>query len=146
MRMLKGNIKLELAQTSIPADEPVRGSFVVTAKKAIEGNRLFVALIAQETKKWKEGDETKTEKHEIYRDEKQIEGPRQYPAGEVTTHQFELVRPASEEESQPQGTAGKALAFGMSMLSNKTTQVNWYVEVRLDAKGIDLYTSQQVFF
>ena len=144
MRHMRGSIKMTLANTSAAAGEPISGSFSLATKKQIEGKRLFVALVGKEITEERHGDRTRTDTREIFRDEKIIEDERTYPAGFSADYSFELTAPSGGTDSAGE-ILGDVVNLGMDLLSGERSRVDWHVETRLDAAGIDLAASRQVY-
>lgn len=146
LKFLKGSIKLELLQTSFATGETIKGSFRMVAKQPIEGNKLYVALVAEEVTKRRDSDgKDITDTHEVYRDEQVLEGKAHYDKGFDNVHNFEITVPASGESSMESSSLGQALnALGTLMDSNRR-RIDWTIEVCLDAKGIDLSDSEKIY-
>jgi hypothetical protein len=146
LRYMKGSIKIELDKTSFAAGETIKGSFRLITRQVVEANKLTVALVADEVIKRKDSDgENETETREVYRDEQVIEGKHLYEKGFDNTHNFELLVPASGESSMDSSKIGQALSTVGSMMNMNRRYLEWSVEVCLDAKGIDLVDSEDVY-
>lgn len=146
LRFLKGSITLELPQTSFAAGETIKGRFRLVAKQPIDGNKLYVALVAEEVIKRKDSDgKDTTETHEVYRDEQVLEGKAHYEKGFDNEHSFEITVPGSGESSMESSAVGQALnAIGALMNTNRR-RIEWTLEACLDAKGIDLTDSEKIY-
>jgi len=143
-RYLRGSIKLSLPQTAYDPGSDIKGSFELKTRKAIEGKRLIVSLIGNEVTETRRDGKTETRQQEIYRNEKIIEGERAYQAGYENKYDFEIPAPkASAPEFMNSPLAG-ALASAASLLSNRRTRIQWKLEARLVAKGIDLVGSKRI--
>lgn len=146
LRYLKGSIKIELDKTSFTAGETIKGKFRLIARQTIEANKLTVALVAEEVIKRKDSDgKNITETQEVYRDEEVIEGKHLYEKGFDNTHDFELLVPGTSESSMDSSKMGQALKTLGSMMDMNRRYLEWSIEVRLDAKGIDLTDSEKVY-
>lgn len=146
LRYLKGSIKIELDKTSFTAGETIKGKFRLIARQTIEANKLTVALVAEEVIKRKDSDgKNITETQEVYRDEEVIEGKHLYEKGFDNTHDFELLVPGTSESSMDNSKMGQALKTLGSMMDMNRRYLEWSIEVRLDAKGIDLTDSEKVY-
>lgn len=146
LRYLKGSIEIQLDKTSFDAGEAIKGNFRLIARQTIEANKLTVALVANEVTKRKDSDgENETDTHEVYRDEQVIEGKHLYEKGFDNTHNFELLVPASDESSMDSSKVGQALNTLGSMMDMNRRYLEWSIEVRLDAIGIDLADSEKVY-
>lgn len=139
-RYLKGTININLPDTAFGHGATVAGSFELLARKEIKGNRLYAALIATETRR-ERGYNGKSHTHteEVWRAEQQIEGARVYPAGQGARHEFKLQLP-------PQDFNGGDSALGQAarFIFGGSRRINWKVEVRLDAEGVDLADSKRI--
>ena len=146
LRYLKGSIEIQLDKTSFDTGETIKGSFRLVARQTIEANKLTVALVADEITKRKDSDgDNETDTHEVYRDEQVLEGKHLYEKGFDNTHNFELLVPASGESSMDSSKVGQALSTIGSMMNMNRRYLEWSVEVCLDAKGIDLSSSEKVY-
>lgn len=144
---LKGSIKIELPETSFKPGDTVTGSFSLLARKPIEGNRLFVSLVADEITERREDDKTETRSHEIYRDEKTIEGKKSFAAGFNQSFPFELQVPGNPKTdiSSLNSGLGQVVDVLGDVFDMKTRRIEWKLEVRLDAAGVDLTDSEEVY-
>ncbi len=147
-RFMRGSIKLTLPRTAFNPGDVITGSFDLHAKKAIEGNKLVVRLIGTEITESREDGKTETNSREIYRSEVLIEPARSYPAGHMANYPFEIAAPTTPSMPDlPNNAVGQALKSVVGVIeaiSDKSAQLKWKIEVRLDAKGIDLVTTQAV--
>lgn len=144
LRRLRGSITLSLSRTSFNAGEKVTGSFHLKTRKQIECNRLYAALIGQRVIEHRSEDRTRTDTDEIYRAEHTFEESVTYPPEHTQQYSFELPTPQAGGPDFFESTVGKALRLGLDALSDRRTRFRWRVEVRLDAKGIDLATSRGI--
>ncbi|MHC4388238.1 MAG: hypothetical protein ACYSX1_06490 [Planctomycetota bacterium] len=90
------------------------------------------------------GDKTRTRTREIYRDELTIEEAKTFPSGQTMNYDFELATPSSAGPDFLSSPLGKTLKVGMEMLSGRRSYLRWIVEVRLDAKGVDLASREKI--
>lgn len=97
------------------------------------------------TKKSLEGNTTRTRSREIYRDERVIEEARTYPAGETKDYSFQLKAPDINNTDSLGGMLGEALDLGLELLSGRDERLEWRIEARLDASGIDLADSARIY-
>lgn len=149
-RRLRGTIKITMSKKGFDPGDKVTGSFELITRKDIEGKRLFAALVGKEVTRERYRDsrdqqQTRTNTREIYRDEQTIEDAKNYPAGQTTTYEFELQAPSNfEEEGFMDSSLVKTLKLGMELVGGRQTHLEWRVNVRLDAEGIDLGDSESV--
>ncbi|MCX7007470.1 MAG: hypothetical protein NTY53_09530 [Kiritimatiellaeota bacterium] len=143
-RYLRGSIKLTLPQNSFAAGEAIAGSFDVVTRKEIQGNRLYAALIGMEVTEERRGEKTQTHSREIHRHEETLEKTLTWPAGQTKHYTFTLPSPAVAAPEILNSTLAKAARIGLELLGADRRRIKWSVQIRLDAKGIDLVTSQRV--
>ena len=144
IRYMRGSIKITLAKNSFSEGEQITGSFELTTRKEIDGNRLYVMLVGKEVTKERRGDKTRTHTREIYRDEVTIEEAKTFSAGQTMNYDFQLTTPSSAGPDFLSSTLGKTLKVGMEMLGGRRRYLRWIVEVRLDAKGVDLSSRKKI--
>jgi hypothetical protein len=144
MRFLRGSIKLTLQKTAFDAGEIIHGNFQLTTKKDIQGNKLVVSLIGKQVIKTNRGDKTETEHREVYRNEVLIEDARLYNAGHTSKHDFEIPVPDPTSQELMNNPMIQKMASALRILGSTRSHMKWSVEARLDARGIDLATSQPV--
>lgn len=140
-RFLKGRIRISLPRASFAAGEMVEGSFALEAKKEIRGNGLLAALVATETyteRDFKGRSHRKT--REVQRISHTVEAARVYPPGYTANYNFKIGLPAGGLG----GDVGAALGGVLSLLGGFGRRVDWRVEVRLDAEGVDLASSERI--
>jgi predicted small secreted protein len=144
IRFMRGSIKITLAKNSFNEGEQITGSFELTTRKEIEGNRLYVMLVGKEVTKERRGDKTLTHTKEIYRDEVTIEDAKTFSAGQTMNYDFQLATPSSAGSDFLSSPLGKTLKVGMELLGGRRSYLKWIVEARLDAKGVDLSSRKKI--
>lgn len=144
LRYLKGSITLSLPRLSFNPGDVISGTFELQTKKEIHGNRLIVSLIGTRTVRTRHGGKTRTRTEEIYRDEVQIEGTKNYFAGYTATHAFQIKAPNLQAPDFLNSQVGQMLATAIRFLNDHNSHITWRVEARLDAAGVDLATSKSV--
>lgn len=144
LRYMRGSLKMVLPMNGFDPGEKVAGSFELKTRKIIEARRLYAALVGEEVTKERRGDKTRSRRREIYRDEQTIEETRTFAAGETLEYSFELTAPSVDGPDFLDSALGQALKTGMSLLSGRRRYLRWKVQVRLDAKGIDLSSSKRI--
>ncbi len=144
LRFMRGSIKITLAKNSFNEGEQITGSFELTTRKEIDGNRLYVMLVGKEVTKERRGDKTRTHTREIYRDEVTIEEAKTFSAGETKNYDFQLATPSSAGSDFLSSPLGKTLKVGMELLGGRRSYLQWIVEARLDAKGVDLSSHKKI--
>jgi len=143
-RYLRGSIKLTLPKNSFAAGEAITGSFDVVTRKEIQGNRLYAALIGVEITEERRDGKTHTHTREIHRHEETLEKALTWPAGQTKHYTFTLPSPAVPAPEMLNSAVVRAARIGLELLGANRRRLKWTVEVRLDAKGIDLAASQHV--
>lgn len=142
-RYLKGSINISLAGTDFDYGAEVRGSFDLLARKEIKGNSLTASIVAKETRR-ERGLDGKSHTHtsEVYRYGQTLESAKVYPAGTTTRYEFLLHVPAERPSGLGGSALGQVLNAGLNLLGGR--RLNWSVEVRLDAEGVDLAASRTI--
>jgi hypothetical protein len=163
VRAMKGSLKLELSQKSLVSGDKILGTLSVVTKKAIQVDRLYVALVGErevrERRRNSSGDSTTSHEWiEFYRDEADIIMDEPMSAGFTETYGFELDTP-SEGHAMTGGQAlskfgdsmkdgvGKSLVQGLGALGSMTNmsgRKRWKVKARLEMKGVDLADSSKI--
>ncbi len=147
IRFMRGSIKLSLPRTAFNPGDTITGSFDLHTKKPIQGNKLIVSLIGVQITRTSGSSRSGSggsRSQEIYRDEKLIEDAKEYPAGHTAKHEFEIAAPNTTAPEFLNSTLGKTLSTALRVLGNRRIRLKWKIEVRLDAKGVDLATSRRV--
>jgi len=109
IRFMRGSIKIALAKNSFNEGEQITGSFELTTRREIVGNRLYVMLVGKEVTKERRGDKTRTHTREIYRDEVTIEEAKTFSAGQTMNYDFQLATPSSSGSDFLGSPLGKTL-------------------------------------
>jgi len=139
LRKLKGSLKIVTTRTAFDSGEDLEGQVVVQIRQETLGNALTVALVASEiTTRFEEKKRT-TLTREVYRDQYELEGNRTYAPGHESSHDFKLTIPAT---SNPDPKFGAASAAFSRSIGDRQTRIEWAVESRLDAQGVDLVTKK----
>ena len=145
LRFLRGKIQITLPVISFAPGDMVKGSLILSTKKPLQGNKLVVRLNATRVSKSYRNGKRHTSKQVIFKNETIIEQPKQYPAGYNRKYNFQIPVPylnaGIQELNGTMGTLMKAL----SSVSNMNSRIDWKVEARLDAKGVDLSKSKKIF-
>ncbi len=144
IRFMRGSIKITLAKNSFNEGEQIAGSFELTTRKEIDGNRLYVMLVGKEVTKERRGGKTRTRTREIYRDELTIEEAKTFPSGQTMNYDFQLATPSSAGPEFLTSPLGETLKVGMELFGGRRRYLRWMVEVRLDAKGVDLASRKKI--
>jgi predicted small secreted protein len=147
---LKGSIKLQLPGTAFSPGQPIRGSFIVHTKKDVQCNCLTVTLVGTEVIRRnnhsrRHGSGSSTQSIEIYRDEKLIEENVEFMAGTEKAYEFELTAPGMNATSLPGTQVGQVLNEVFNALGARHSRLSWNINVRLDAKGVDLTAQKTIY-
>lgn len=141
LRYLKGSITISLPEMAYNPGEAVEGTFELVTRREIRANNLTAALVATEvTRERGYNGRSHTHTREIYRAGQTLEHAKDFPAGYSAVYNFKIALPAQQGRSGGEGFLGQAL----DMISGMGRRVNWKVEVRLDAEGVDLAASQGI--
>ncbi len=143
-RYLRGSIKLVLPQGSFAAGEAISGEFDVLTRKEIQGQRLYAALIGIEETEERHGEQTRKRSREVHRHELTLEKALTWPAGQTKHYTFTLPSPSAPAPEILSSTVVRAAQIGLELLGANRRRIRWAVEIRLDAKGIDLAASRRV--
>jgi hypothetical protein len=143
-RYLRGSLTLVLPQASFAAGEAISGSCAVITRKQIQGNRLYAALIGVEVTEERRDGKTHTHTREIHRHEVNLEKALTWPAGQTKHYTFTLPAPSAPAPESLNPTIVRAARIGLELLGANRRRLRWTVEVRLDAKGVDLAASRRV--
>ena len=144
IRFMRGSMKITLVKNSFNQGEQIAGSFELTTRKEIDGNRLYVMLVGKEVTKERHGDKTRSHTREIYRDEQTIEEAKTFLAGQTTNYDFQLATPSSAGADSDNAPLSQAIKVGAKLLSGRSRQLHWRIEARLDAKGVDVASTKKV--
>ncbi|MCH1498403.1 MAG: arrestin family protein [Akkermansiaceae bacterium] len=151
-RAMKGKVELELPKNGYNSGEEITGRVTLTAKKSLQLNRMYVALIGYEIVERRDSDgDRKTRRNEVYRNEVNILEAQSVPAG--TNKEFDFTMNAPGGEATPSGDmaqkvagAASAVAGALGALGMNTTtrRMDWKVEARADLPGVDIAKSKKV--
>ena len=153
LQYLRGSIRILLYQTSFNTGEIISGSFELKTRKRIEGYRLSVALIGEEIREEKEhNSSTETTTREIYRNEVLLEQDVIYETGMSKNYNFKIPTYDLQDSSNDTGLfdnpLGETLKTGLEVAGAlgliARHYLKWKVEVKLEAKGIDLVNSKEI--
>ncbi len=145
LRGLKGTIKIDCKKNTFDPGETIKGNIHLKIKKETRGNNLTISLVADETTTYHDGDDSRTEHDEVYRDEQIIEDKKTYPVGYEKTYDFTLTIPAMNSNSsgsQIDGVLGTV--FDALSVNRRKTKIEWQLEARLDAEGLDLVNKKDI--
>lgn len=151
-RAMKGKVELELPKNSYNSGEEITGRVTLTAKKSLQLNRMYVALIGYEIVERRDSDgDRKTRRNEVYRNEVNILEAQPVPAGTNKAFDFTMNAPGGEatpagEMAQKVAGAASAVAGALGALGMNTTtrRMEWKLEARADLPGVDIAKSQKV--
>ena len=162
-RAMKGSIEIVLKEKNVRSGEPVEGGLTVKARKAIDVERMYIALIGEREirKRSSSGDGSSRSWEEFYRDECDVLMGEHLHAGYTQTYNFAFHAPGMQEiQNQIQdpiasitdkidNTIVKGIANQVSQLamhggSLRHGRKRWKVIARLETKGVDLAASKKI--
>ena len=133
LRGLKGTIKLDCEKNTFVPGETIKGNPSLQINNQTIGNKLTISLVADETTTYHDGDESRTEHDEVYRDDLVVEDKKSYPVGYEQTYDFTLTIPAMNAPGkQVDGVVGAV--FDALSVNRRKTKSEWQLEARLDAE------------
>lgn len=159
---LKGTVRLDLPIKEYNPGDTIKGSFELQTKKAVEGNKLTASLIGvlYTSDRTRDGRITvghiesvghKGVRHkgaghkEVFREEVLIEEARQYPVRHWQMYEFEINTPNPDTPEFKDSKLGKELAtLAEPVFQHIRVRMKWQVEIRLDAKGIDIVGQDEI--
>jgi hypothetical protein len=143
LRGLKGTIKIDCEKNTFDPGETIKGNIYLKIKKQTIGNKLTISLVADETTTYHDGDESRTEHDEVYRDDLVVEDKKSYPVGYEQTYDFALTIPAMNAPGkQVDGVVGAV--FDALSVNRRKSKIEWQLEARLDAEGLDLVNKKDI--
>ena len=151
-RAMKGKVELELPKNGYNSGEEITGRVTLTARKSLQLNRIYVALIGYEIVERRDSDgDRKTRRNEVYRNEVNILEAQSVPAGTNKAFDFTMNAPGGEatpsgDMAQKVAGAASAVAGALGALGMNTTtrRMEWKLEARADLPGVDIAKSQKV--
>lgn len=143
LRGLKGTIKIDCEKNTFDPGETIKGNIYLKIKKQTIGNKLTISLVADETTTYHDGDERRTEHDEVYRDDLVVEDKKSYSVGYEQTYDFALTIPAMNAPGKKvDGVMGAV--FDALSVNRRKTKIEWQLEARLDAEGLDLVNKKDI--
>ena len=144
VRRMKGTIVLRMNNATADAGKPLSGTIDLSINKAMQSNALEVSLIAKEIIRERRDGKQHTRSEEVFRSTKTIEGPTAYRSGDKNSYPFEINAPAGvDSKVELDGTAQMLLGAASNFIGS-SRRVEWKLEARLDAPGLDLVTTRSV--
>jgi len=145
LRFLRGTIKVHLPQTAFNPGEEIKGTFDLHVKKPIHGKRLVAGLIGTQHVRSNRKNESDTRTDEVFRQETVLESDTGYRAGYSQTYSFSISIPEAMQTGNIDNPLAKSLVVLANMANRSRIEMRWKVEVRLEAKGIDLVGNKKVY-
>lgn len=140
IRYMKGSLKIQLEKNSYNAGETIKGVIKLKAKKEIESQRLFTALVQYTLQRTYTSKGNRNQWRETFREEKTIENEKIYRPGFSNQYNFKINIAFKEgANNEILKTVGNVLKTFTG-----TGRTKWKIEARVDAKGVDLFTTQKV--
>ncbi len=165
MRALKGSLALQLNRESVRSGETLTGTLVVNARKGLDADRLYVALVGErQVKSRNTRGQTSTKWVTFYRDEVDLLTNEFVRAGPGQSHAFALKAPTMEQAEGFAKTGLDELEAAIAGVGNERAtkfarelaglarssnilghgKRRWKVIARLETRGVDLATSERV--
>ena len=144
IRRMKGTIALRMKSATANSGETLSGTIDLSINKAMQSNALEVTLIAKEIIKERRDGKQHTRTDEVYRSTITVEGPTTYNAGDKKSYDFEVNVPSGADSKVELGGTAQMLLGVASTFIGSNRRVEWKLEARLDAPGLDLVTSKNV--
>lgn len=147
LRKMKGTIEIRLDKYQAAPGENISGNVLLKLKKDVESNELTVSLIG-EVKKTKTSigsngkRDTSQATERIFEFNLPLDTKKTYNIGEKT-YPFSIKVPKSIDNTSPalEGVGGTIVKTIMT-LSGTNSQIRWFIQAHLDAKGLDLNSKQ----
>ncbi len=161
LRVMKGSLKIELAQKAVSSGQKITGDLVVTVKKSILADRLYIGLVGEREERTRTRNNKASVKWvEFFRDEADILADKQLPAGFQETYAFSLDAPSEAQimsradailnslDAMMDGAA-KRIIQGIGKVAAATGnplggRKRWTVIARLETRGVDLADSERI--
>jgi len=151
-RALKGKILIELPKEGYNGGEEITGRVTLVSRKALNLNRLYVALVGYEiVEKRDSNGKRSTRKNEVYRNEVNILEAQAVPAGLNQSFDFVMNAPGGRSEKVGEIAAKVAdavstAATALSVLGVTTghRRREWKLEARADLPGVDIAKFKKV--
>jgi len=139
----KWNLSITINKDEFSQWDTIEWNLHLNAKKEIQWNNLNIKLVCSEESSSYDGDgNTRTQKRVIYKTEKKLEDKTNYLAWTQKDFKFSLLVPDMTEY---------ALKSGLWKILSTVGKVFWnrkkiirMIEARLDAKGLDLTTNEEI--
>ena len=140
---MKGTLKIHLDEDNFKAGDIVEGFVDVKIKKQCESQFLIVVLIGTKEEKYRrrEGGMS-TKRVEIYRKNHQLEGENIYEVGSNERYEFKITLPSGAKT--PYDENWEALGNLVDSARAEKDNLEWLLEARLNAKGVDLLDRRQI--
>ena len=122
--------------------ETVEGFVELKIKKKTVGENLKVALVGTKEEEYEEDDKREVRYREIYRKEYKLEEDYVYQSDSQKQYGFKIELPEGEKKSYDQGWL---LDGVIDVLRTEQSDINWDIEARLNAKGVDLTGTRRIF-
>ena len=155
-RFMKGRLRIDLAGNNrFQSGDKINGKLTLEAKRNIEG-ALIISLVGYEQVRRRSGSDNQTSKswEERFRQDQVLEEDRTFASGFTEQYDISLAVPTADQargggmldavlDSDQIPGAIKSIAKMASAFSGRG-RMKWKVEARLDAKGVDLFTTQTI--
>jgi hypothetical protein len=147
LRHLKGKLTLEVVNRVYGVGDIVSGQVHLHCKKDVDCNRFYVALICQEVVQTYRKGKRHTTRRELVRQEQDLTGPGRFAPGTMESYAFDLVVPSVPTRDFQVATGSEtvdAIVNTVASLASHRGRLEWKLEARVDAQGVDLAATQRV--
>ncbi|PQJ28539.1 hypothetical protein [Rubritalea profundi] len=162
-RAMKGSIEIALKQKNVSSGDMAEGQLTLKAKKAIDVDRMFIALIGEREirKRSSSGNGNSTSWDEFYRDEHDVLMSEHLRAGFTQKYDFALQAPTKQDTQNlldnpvgaltnkidnalVKGIANQVGQIALQSSGLRHSRKRWKVVARLETKGVDLADSKKI--
>lgn len=162
-RAMKGSIDIVLKQKNVRSGESIEGGLTLKAKKAIDVDRMYIALIGEREirKRSSSGNGSSRSWDEFYRDESDVLMSEHLRAGFTQKYDFALQAPVMQDiqnlienpvaaltdkidNAVVKGIANQVGQIAMQSSGLRHSRKRWKVVARLETKGVDLAASKKI--
>jgi len=137
----KGKMEIRLSKFNFAPGETIDGTVFMQLKKPIFGKVLTIRLYG-EKKTTSYGSNSRTNYQRVFDFSQPLDGEKDYLAAPLE-YQFRITIPQNVGQAQVGGGLGTAIK-AVQMLSGTSSRISWYLEARLDVKGLDVSKRIQI--
>lgn len=142
-------IDIIIGKTNFSSGEKITGTIKLSLDKSVKARALRVSVKAIKTERIKSGGESRTSRHTLCDAKIDIDGEKEYPAGDVE-YPFEIAVPVGITGGPAfDGALGNAVKAA-SFLAGRSMRLEWFLTANLDvplkldvSKKIQIFVSDQ---